>query len=57
MECEENLQTEQIKCREVVKARCEPLESELKLLKHNDHARQQAAKDKDEKLVSVEREI
>jgi hypothetical protein len=41
MESEEVLLTEQIKCREVVKARCEPLEIELKALKTGDHASKQ----------------
>ncbi len=33
MECEENLLTEQIKCREVIKARVDPLELEIKAIK------------------------
>jgi hypothetical protein len=41
MECEENLLTEQIKCREVVKARCDPLETELKQLKTGENGKNQ----------------
>lgn len=46
MEGEENLLTEQIKCREVVKARVDPLETELKHLKGNEHVKTTQLKEK-----------
>ena len=39
MECEENLLSEQIKCREVIKARVDPLEAEIKQLKKNENVK------------------
>lgn len=57
MECEENLLTEQIKCREVVKARCDPLETELKQLKTGENGKNQQIKDRGERLTVLEREV
>lgn len=33
MELEENLTNEQLKCKEVIRARCQPLEDEVRALK------------------------
>ena len=57
MECEENLLQEQIKCREVIKARVDPLETELKTLKLGDASRNMQLREKNERIVSLEREI
>ena len=57
MESEEVLLTEQIKCREVVKARCEPLETELKALKTGDHATKQQLKEKSDRMAQIEKEL
>lgn len=57
MECEENLLTEQMKCREVIKARVDPLELEIKALKQSENVKHQQLKDKSEKILAVEREL
>lgn len=57
MECEENLLQEQIKCREVIKARVDPLETELKTLKLGDASRNMQLREKNERIVGLEREI
>ena len=57
MESEENLLTEQIKCREVIRARLEPLETELKTLKHSEQTKSQILKEKNERIATLEREI
>jgi hypothetical protein len=57
MECEENLVAEQIKCREVVKARVEGLENELKQAKHSEHLKHSQVKDRDSKIFELETDI
>ena len=57
MECEENILQEQIKCREVVKARVDPLETELKTLRLGDASRNMQLREKNERIISLEREI
>lgn len=57
MECEENILQEQIKCREVVKARVDPLETELKALRLGDGSRNMQLREKNERIISLEREI
>jgi hypothetical protein len=36
MELEENLTNEQLKCKAVIKARCDPLEDEIKVFRASD---------------------
>lgn len=57
MECEENILQEQIKCREVVKARVDPLETELKTLRLGDASRNMQLREKNERIIGLEREI
>ena len=57
MESEENLMSEQIKCREVVKARVEGLEGELKLLKASDHQKHNQIKDRTDRVHQLETEL
>jgi hypothetical protein len=57
MELEENLTNEQLKCKAVIKARCEPLEDEIKVFRASDSTKTKQLQDQLARVVDLEREL
>jgi hypothetical protein len=57
MELEENLTNEQLKCREVIKARCDPLEDEVRAFRASEASKTKQFQDQLARVVDLEREL
>ena len=57
MELEENLMNEQLKCKAVIKARCDPLEDQLKVFRASESTKAKQLQDQLARAVDLEREL